>query len=156
MCILVGDLGQTYDSNQTLHHYISNPKGQAMLFIGDLSYADDYPLHDNRRWDSWGRFIERSAAYQAWIWTAGNHELDFVPEIVSYNNSMNKNHVSISTKFKYYCCCYCLSGRNRAIQTFHSALPDSIPSIAEYFASLVLVKTRLCTHYRSLLLLCIR
>ncbi|KAJ6412090.1 hypothetical protein OIU84_005200 [Salix udensis] len=46
--------------------------------IGDL---DDYPFHDNSRWDTWGRFIERSAAYQPWIWTAGNHEIDFVPEI---------------------------------------------------------------------------
>ncbi|KAH7678036.1 Acid phosphatase protein [Dioscorea alata] len=78
---LIGDLGQTYDSNQTLEHYHSNPKGQAVLFIGDLSYADHYPLHDNRRWDSWGRFTERSAAYQPWIWCAGNHEMDFAPEI---------------------------------------------------------------------------
>lgn len=54
-----------------------------MLFVGDLSYADNYPFHNNIRWDTWGRFIERSAAYQPWIWTAGNHELDFVPEIVS-------------------------------------------------------------------------
>ena len=50
--------------------------------MGDLSYADDYPFHDNSRWDTWGRFVERSAAYQPWIWTAGNHEIDFVPEIV--------------------------------------------------------------------------
>ncbi|PNX86025.1 purple acid phosphatase, partial [Trifolium pratense] len=52
-----------------------------MLFVGDLSYADDYPDHDNVRWDTWGRFAERSAAYQPWIWTVGNHELDFAPEI---------------------------------------------------------------------------
>lgn len=52
-----------------------------MLFVGDLSYADQYPDHDNRRWDTWGRFVERSTAYQPWIWTAGNHEIDFVPEI---------------------------------------------------------------------------
>lgn len=54
-----------------------------MLFMGDLSYADNYPFHDNVRWDTWGRFTERSIAYQPWIWTTGNHELDFVPEIVS-------------------------------------------------------------------------
>lgn len=53
-----------------------------MLFVGDLSYADRYPFHDNTRWDTWGRFVERSTAYQPWIWTAGNHEQDFVPEIV--------------------------------------------------------------------------
>lgn len=52
------------------------------MFLGDLSYSNDYPYHDNVRWDTWGRFIERNAAYQPWIWTAGNHELDFAPELV--------------------------------------------------------------------------
>ncbi|PSR99636.1 Purple acid phosphatase [Actinidia chinensis var. chinensis] len=79
---LIGDLGQTFDSNRTVTHYELNPtKGQALLYVGDLSYADAYPFHDNTRWDTWGRFIERNAAYQPWIWTAGNHEIDFVPEI---------------------------------------------------------------------------
>jgi hypothetical protein len=77
-----GDLGQTHDSYQTLQHYVSNPKGQAVLYVGDLSYADDHPYHDNVRWDTFGRFIEKSAAYQSWVWTAGNHEIDFAPEIV--------------------------------------------------------------------------
>ncbi|KAF6146744.1 hypothetical protein GIB67_009030 [Kingdonia uniflora] len=49
------DLGQTYDSNRTLTHYESNPsKGETMLFVGDISYTDHYPLHDKCRWDSWG------------------------------------------------------------------------------------------------------
>ncbi|KAI9127522.1 hypothetical protein K1719_000515 [Acacia pycnantha] len=79
---LIGDLGQTFDSNRTLSHYEMNPrKGQALLYVGDMSYADNYPNHDNVRWDTWGRFVERSVAYQPWIWTAGNHELDFAPEI---------------------------------------------------------------------------
>ncbi|GAB4839434.1 hypothetical protein Ancab_028956 [Ancistrocladus abbreviatus] len=79
---LIGDLGQTYHSNSTLTHYELNPtKGKTLLFVGDLSYADDYPFHDNTRWDTWGRFIERSAAYQPWIWTAGNHEIDFAPDL---------------------------------------------------------------------------
>ncbi|KAH6812336.1 purple acid phosphatase 12 [Perilla frutescens var. frutescens] len=79
---LIGDLGQTFDSNRTVTHYELNPvKGQAILYVGDLSYADSYPLHDNTRWDTWGRFVERNVAYQPWIWTAGNHEIDFVPEI---------------------------------------------------------------------------
>ncbi|KAK9129755.1 hypothetical protein Sjap_010242 [Stephania japonica] len=78
---LIGDLGQSYDSNRTLAHYETNPaKGQTVLFVGDLSYADNYSFHDNRRWDTWGRFVERSVAYQPWIWTAGNHEIDFLPE----------------------------------------------------------------------------
>ncbi|XP_038990476.1 purple acid phosphatase 2-like isoform X1 [Phoenix dactylifera] len=78
---LIGDLGQSFDSNSTLSHYESNPKAEAVLFVGDLSYADNYTNHDNVRWDTWGRFIERSAAYQPWIWVAGNHEIDFAPEI---------------------------------------------------------------------------
>ncbi|GAV73341.1 Metallophos domain-containing protein/Metallophos_C domain-containing protein [Cephalotus follicularis] len=79
---LIGDLGQTYDSNRTLTHYELNPtKGHTVLFVGDLSYADDYPFHDNNRWDTWERFIERNAAYQPWIWTAGNHEIDFAPAL---------------------------------------------------------------------------
>ncbi|KAJ0087370.1 hypothetical protein Patl1_09226 [Pistacia atlantica] len=79
---IIGDLGQTFDSNRTLTHYEQNPtKGQTLLFVGDLSYADDYPLHDNTRWDTWGRFTERNVAYQPWIWTAGNHELDFAPDL---------------------------------------------------------------------------
>lgn len=82
--ISAGDLGQSYDSNKTLTHYELGPtKGETVLFMGDLSYADNYPNHDNRRWDTWGRFVERSTAYQPWIWTAGNHELDYAPEIVS-------------------------------------------------------------------------
>ncbi|CAN6439362.1 unnamed protein product [Victoria cruziana] len=78
---LIGDLGQSFDSNTTLSHYESIKKGQTVLFVGDLSYADNYPNHDNARWDTWGRFIERNAAYQPWIWTAGNHEIDFAPEL---------------------------------------------------------------------------
>ncbi|CAL4890661.1 unnamed protein product [Urochloa decumbens] len=77
---LIGDLGQTFDSNRTLSHYEANG-GDAVLFVGDLSYADNHPLHDNKRWDTWARFVERSVAYQPWIWTAGNHELDFAPEL---------------------------------------------------------------------------
>lgn len=80
---ILGDLGQTYNSFSTLKHYMQSG-GQTVLFLGDLSYADRYE-YDNIgiRWDSWGRFIERSAAYQPWIWSAGNHEIEFMPNIVS-------------------------------------------------------------------------
>lgn len=77
---IIGDLGQTYDSQRTFQHYLEG-NGQTLLYVGDLSYADRYPFHDNNRWDTWGRFVEPSAAYQPWIWTAGNHELDFVPDV---------------------------------------------------------------------------
>ncbi|KAK7850350.1 purple acid phosphatase 2 [Quercus suber] len=79
---LIGDLGQTYNSNGALAHFQLDPlNGQTVLYLGDLSYADNYPFHDNVRWDTWGRFVERSAAYQPWIWTVGNHEVDWAPEL---------------------------------------------------------------------------
>ncbi|XP_042505685.1 purple acid phosphatase 2-like [Macadamia integrifolia] len=79
---LIGDLGQTYNSNTTLTHYEMNPmKGQTLLYVGDLSYADDWPFHNSVKWDTWGRFTERSAAYQPWIWTVGNHEIEFAPQL---------------------------------------------------------------------------
>ncbi|KAI3908435.1 hypothetical protein MKW92_040889 [Papaver armeniacum] len=57
-------------------------KGQAVLFIGDLSYEDRYTKNDiGIRWDSWGRFVERSDAYQPWIWKVGNHEIDYMLEL---------------------------------------------------------------------------
>ncbi|KAK6245482.1 hypothetical protein SCA6_008572 [Theobroma cacao] len=94
---LIGDLGQTHDSNRTLTHYELNPaKGQTLLFVGDLSYADAYPYYDNSRWDTWGRFIERNAAYQPWIWTAGNHEIDILPEIgerIPFKSYLHRYHV---------------------------------------------------------------
>ncbi|GMY05714.1 purple acid phosphatase 2-like [Fagus crenata] len=73
---LIGDIGQTYNSNTTLNHY-----EKAVLYPGDLSYADTYPFNDNVRWDTWGRFVERSAAYQPWMWSIGNHEVDWAPEL---------------------------------------------------------------------------
>nr|VDD05652.1 unnamed protein product [Brassica rapa] len=49
---IIGDLGQTYASNETLYHYMSNPKGQTILFPGDLA-QDNHPNHDQRKWDTW-------------------------------------------------------------------------------------------------------
>lgn len=80
-----GDLGQTFNSLSTLDHYMQSG-GQAVLFVGDLSYADRYEHeHENGiRWDSWGRFIEKSAAYQPWLWSAGNHEIEYMPHVVIF------------------------------------------------------------------------
>ncbi|KAJ0030153.1 hypothetical protein Pint_12437 [Pistacia integerrima] len=76
---IIGDLGQTYNSLSTLEHYMQSG-AQAVLFVGDLSYADRYKYNDvGIRWDSWGRFVERSAAYQPWLWSAGNHEIEYKP-----------------------------------------------------------------------------
>ncbi|KAH8964065.1 hypothetical protein BDL97_04G044600 [Sphagnum fallax] len=77
---LIGDLGQSYDSVTTLEHYAQS-SGKCLLYVGDLSYADNYPFYYQVRWDTWSRLIESSAAYQPWIWTSGNHEIEFLPEV---------------------------------------------------------------------------
>ncbi|GJU26879.1 purple acid phosphatase 5 [Tanacetum coccineum] len=53
-----------------------------MLFLSDLSYVDIHPFHDNMKWDTFGKFIEKSSTDDPWIYVAGNHELDLPPEIV--------------------------------------------------------------------------
>lgn len=78
---IIGDLGQTYNSLSTLKHYMHG-EGQTVLYVGDLSYADRYQYNSvGIRWDSWGRLIEQSAAYQPWIWSAGNHEIEYMPSM---------------------------------------------------------------------------
>ncbi|GAY45879.1 hypothetical protein CUMW_092720 [Citrus unshiu] len=90
---IIGDLGQTYNSLSTLKHYMQSG-GQSVLFLGDLSYADRYEYNDvGIRWDSWGRFIEQSAAYQPWIWSAGNHEIEFMPnmgEVIPFKSYLHR------------------------------------------------------------------
>ncbi|XP_062078171.1 bifunctional purple acid phosphatase 26-like isoform X2 [Humulus lupulus] len=78
---IIGDMGQTYNSLSTLEHYIQSG-AKAVLFLGDLSYADRYQYNDiGLRWDTWGRFVERSTAYQPWIWNTGNHEIEYFPDL---------------------------------------------------------------------------
>ncbi|KAK7849862.1 bifunctional purple acid phosphatase 26 [Quercus suber] len=86
---VIGDLGQTFNSLSTLEHYMQSG-GQTVLYVGDLSYADRYTYNDvGIRWDSWGRFIERSTAYQPWIWSAGNHEIEYMPNMLLKPISIN-------------------------------------------------------------------
>lgn len=90
---IVGDLGQTYNSLSTLEHSMQTD-AQTILFVGDLSYADRYDKHDvSIRWDSWGRFVERSAAYQPWIWSAGNHEIEYFPHMVYFGDNCYAIHL---------------------------------------------------------------
>ncbi|KAL4397842.1 hypothetical protein HN51_002376 [Arachis hypogaea] len=90
---IIGDLGQTFNSLSTLDHYIESG-AETVLFVGDLSYADRYQYNDvGQRWDTWGRFVEKSTAYQPWIWSAGNHEIDYMPymgEVVPFRNFLNR------------------------------------------------------------------
>ncbi|KAJ4881326.1 Bifunctional purple acid phosphatase 26 [Raphanus sativus] len=90
---IIGDLGQTFNSLSTLEHYMRSG-AQAVLFLGDLSYADRYQYNDvGIRWDTWGRFVERSTAYQPWLWSAGNHEIDYMPymgEVTPFKNYLER------------------------------------------------------------------
>ncbi|XP_065849552.1 bifunctional purple acid phosphatase 26-like isoform X2 [Euphorbia lathyris] len=90
---IIGDLGQTYNSLSTLKHYMQS-NGQTVLFVGDLSYADRYQYNDvGIRWDSWGRLIEPIAAYQPWIWSAGNHEIEYMPtmgELIPFKSYLHR------------------------------------------------------------------
>ncbi|XP_010557615.1 PREDICTED: bifunctional purple acid phosphatase 26 [Tarenaya hassleriana] len=90
---IIGDLGQTFNSLSTLEHYLQSG-AQTVLFVGDLSYADRYQYNDvGVRWDSWGRFVERSTAYQPWIWSTGNHEIDYMPymgEVTPFKNFLHR------------------------------------------------------------------
>jgi len=61
--------------------------------VGDLSYADNYPFYYQVRWDTWSRLIESSAAYQPWIWTSGNHEIEFLPEVVCHDSTNLENRL---------------------------------------------------------------
>ncbi|KAL6223837.1 hypothetical protein ACLB2K_002695 [Fragaria x ananassa] len=90
---IIGDLGQTFNSLSTLEHYMHSG-GQTVLFLGDISYADRYQYNDiGIRWDTWGRFAEQSTAYQPWIWSAGNHEIDYMPylgEVTPFKNYLHR------------------------------------------------------------------
>lgn len=51
---VIGDLGQTDDSESTVHHLIGKPHLGMILHAGDLSYADC----KQQLWDSYGELIE--------------------------------------------------------------------------------------------------
>ncbi|XP_047948586.1 bifunctional purple acid phosphatase 26-like isoform X2 [Salvia hispanica] len=106
---IIGDLGQTYNSLSTLEHSLQLD-AETILYVGDLSYADRYKYHDvGVRWDSWGRLAERSAAYQPWIWVAGNHEIEYFPymgEVIPFRNYVYRyptpHHTSGSSNPLWY------------------------------------------------------
>ena len=51
---VIGDLGQTNDSESTIHHILNKPRLGMILHAGDLSYADC----QQQLWDSYGYLIE--------------------------------------------------------------------------------------------------
>lgn len=69
---LLGDLGQTEDSVETMCHVLQEPGLRIVLHAGDMSYADC----DQRRWDSWFRMIEPLSSSVPYMVVPGNHEIE--------------------------------------------------------------------------------
>jgi hypothetical protein len=68
---LVGDLGQTKHSIQTLEHLSANQPDSVVL-VGDLSYADGY----QPRWDTWARLVTDHTSRLVYMFLPGNHEIE--------------------------------------------------------------------------------
>ena len=66
---IMGDPGQTNNSNATFNHLASNPQINSVFIPGDLSYADS----DMPRWDSWGRLVDPLASTIPTMVASGNH-----------------------------------------------------------------------------------
>jgi hypothetical protein len=78
--VVIGDIGQTQNSNQTActvkDRWKSDPTVAAGLIIGDMAYADG----DGNRWDTWGRLMEQTFSQLPLLVLPGNHEIDFDAE----------------------------------------------------------------------------
>lgn len=85
---VIGDLGQTNYSRETLGYLGRQKHLKAVLHAGDLSYAD----FDQRRWDDWGRMVEEYADYLPWMVGPGNHEIE--------PNHMLQTFVAYQARFK--------------------------------------------------------
>jgi hypothetical protein len=85
---VVGDLGQTIDSEMTLYHLSNNKKIQLILHPGDLSYADC----NQQLWDSYGELIQPLASRIPWMVGPGNHELELTND--------NKFYLSFEARYR--------------------------------------------------------
>eukprot|EP00041_Stephanoeca_diplocostata_P035606 m.1261150 g.1261150 ORF g.1261150 m.1261150 type:complete len:514 (-) comp24730_c0_seq10:3210-4751(-) len=111
---LIGDLGQTQNSSDTINHVlagISQPSGAekgsayaAAIIAGDLSYADAEKPGAlcgrpsgcvPERWDSFGRLYEQLGAVLPTITCPGNHETE-VPE-PGFNTTGNCSTDEVTT-----------------------------------------------------------
>lgn len=85
---IIGDLGQTIDSEQTINHISNNINVQLILHAGDLSYADC----NQQLWDSYGELIEPLASKIPWMVGPGNHELEITND--------NQFYLSFEARYK--------------------------------------------------------
>ncbi|KDD71970.1 hypothetical protein H632_c4075p0, partial [Helicosporidium sp. ATCC 50920] len=104
---VVGDLGQTEDSLETLTH-VQKSRSDSVMCVGDLSYADG----DQSRWDSWRRLVQPLVSSQVWQHTVGNHEQErlddgrggqFAPDWTAYTHRFHApNRASSSPSNLFY------------------------------------------------------
>ncbi|KAF8050932.1 hypothetical protein N665_1852s0002 [Sinapis alba] len=108
---VVGDLGLTYNTTDTITHLLQNSP-DLVLLIGDVSYANlyltngtssdcyscsfsDTPIHETYqpRWDYWGRFMETLTSKVPLMVIEGNHEIELQAE--------NKTFEAYSSRFAF-------------------------------------------------------
>jgi hypothetical protein len=68
---VIGDLGQTAYSADTIAHVLANPAVDSAFLTGDVSYADG----DQPRWDSFQRMADPLASAMPFMVASGNHEV---------------------------------------------------------------------------------
>ena len=88
---LVGDLGQTQDSNSTVHHLMASG-ASTILHAGDLSYADC----EQPRWDTYAQLVDPLASRVPWMTVAGNHEEETTGRC---GGSMNKSFAAYNARY---------------------------------------------------------
>jgi len=91
---ILGDLGQTSNSNNTIQHILNNDIDNidTILHVGDMSYADSFMP----RWDSWFDLVEPISSKYPYMTTIGNHDLEPLCESIFklYNYRFKVNYVS--------------------------------------------------------------
>ena len=69
---VIGDLGQTQDSQVTMQHTLEEFDSHMILHAGDFSYADC----EQTRWDSYMNMMQELAQERPWMGCPGNHEIE--------------------------------------------------------------------------------
>ncbi|XVE72748.1 hypothetical protein DITRI_Ditri11bG0063600 [Diplodiscus trichospermus] len=108
---VVGDLGLTYNTTDTINHLTRN-KPDLVLLVGDVTYANLYltngtgsdcydcsfpqtPIHEayQPRWDYWGRFMQSLISKIPIMVVEGNHEIE--------EQAGNQTFVAYSSRFAF-------------------------------------------------------
>ncbi|KAK8694119.1 hypothetical protein V6N13_071677 [Hibiscus sabdariffa] len=108
---VVGDLGLTYNTTDTISHLKRN-KADLVLLVGDVTYANLYltngtgsdcydcsfpqtPIHETYqpRWDYWGRFMQSLISKTPIMVVEGNHEIE--------KQAGNQTFVAYSSRFAF-------------------------------------------------------